>query len=100
MKHVNSQYGKRGTAEAFRGENETREGQTLLEIHAKVYSAVIAVVRVYVMDILEEKENDGKSRKGGVPPWERRINKQIQELRYDMNGIVQYEKGNKNKSQE
>lgn len=69
---------------------EEKQAESLTETHARIYCAAVAAVTVLGKEAREKKEG-GKS-EHMIPAWEKRINEKIQELRADMNRVVQYER--------
>jgi len=69
---------------------------SFLELHNTIYAAAVATVR------LSEARIDGKKlnhiqNEPHIPPWERRLKKQIDDLRKDIGREQQAQKGNINK---
>ena len=66
---------------------------SFLELHNTIYAAAVATVRMLGARI-ERKRLNHLQNKTQTPPWERRLKKQIDDLRKDIGQVQQAQNGN------
>lgn len=67
--------------------------ETIDELHTAIYCAATTVVRHH--EIVKQPQNKDSSQTSKTPGWERRLERQIDNLRKDLGRLTQYSKNNR-----